>query len=206
MLGATAGLAALPFAGNAALAQVVSPMAGEKVYIDPGHGGDDRGASANGVVEKNVTLDIAKRLREILDRHGYNVRMSRSTDITRSLSYRVNDANSWGASIFVSIHCNAGGGYGFESYRDDGAVSDRTVRLQNNVHARVIAWMNKDQSVTDRGKKAVGFYVVENTNMSAVLTENLFVDNVANANLLKSAAFRQDVALGHYHGINNFFN
>ncbi|MBO3734313.1 N-acetylmuramoyl-L-alanine amidase [Glycomyces niveus] len=50
-----------------------------------------------------------------------------------------------------------------------------------------------------------GFYVIENTSMSAVLTENLFIDNEVNANLLRREDFRQNIALEHFHGINNFF-
>jgi N-acetylmuramoyl-L-alanine amidase len=116
MLAGAAGLAALPFVGNAAQAQDVSTNAGPKVYLDPGHGGTDPGAVANGLREKNLTLDIAQRTKDILDRHGYQTRMSRTSDVTRSLEYRVNDANSWGASIFVSIHVNSGGGYGFDNF------------------------------------------------------------------------------------------
>lgn len=205
LLAGVAGLAALPFAGSAAQAQDFSTNAGPKVYLDPGHGGTDSGAVANGLLEKNLTLDIATRTKTLLDNHGYQTRMSRSTDVTRSLAYRVQDANAWGASIFVSIHINSGGGNGFESYRIPDA-STRTQNLHANVHGQVLKWMRQDHSITDRGRKTANFYVLVNTDMSAVLTENLFIDTASNADLLRTVEFRKDIALGHYHGINNFFN
>lgn len=199
------GLTALPFAGSAAQAQDVSLNANRKIYLDPGHGGTDAGAVGNGLREKDLTLDIARRTKAILDDHGYQTRMSRSSDVTRSLEYRVNDANSWGADVFLSIHINAGGGTGFESYREPNAT-DHTRTFHSNVHRRTIAWMRETASITDRGTKTAAFYVLVNTRMSAVLTENLFIDNAANANLLRSPNFRQDVAIGHFYGIENFYN
>jgi N-acetylmuramoyl-L-alanine amidase len=205
LIAGAVGLAALPFAGSAAQAQEVSPFLNRKIYLDPGHGGDDPGAVANGLREKDLTLDIAKRTKAILDDHGYQTRMSRSSDVTRSLAYRVNDANSWGADVFLSIHINSGGGTGFESYRIPNATN-HTRTFHSNVHRRTIAWMRETATITDRGTKEANFYVLVHTNMSAVLTENLFIDTDSNANLLRSPNFRQDVAIGHFYGIENFFN
>src|SRR5688572_10832111 len=99
-----AGVAVAPWAASPAFA------AAPRVYIDPGHGGTDSGAVGNGLQEKTVTLNIALQTRnQLLARYpSVLVRMSRTTDITRSLSWRTNDANAWGATIFVSIHINAG--------------------------------------------------------------------------------------------------
>src|SRR5690625_7648935 len=82
-----------------------------KIYIDAGHGGNDPGASGNGLKEKDLTLTIAKKVQAILKDYA-TVRMSRTTDKTLSLTQRTNDANSWGADYFLSIHINAGGGTG----------------------------------------------------------------------------------------------
>ena len=172
-----------------------------RVYLDPGHGGTDSGAVGNGLQEKNLTLDIALQTRNILlANYNVDVRMSRTTDVTRSLSYRTDDANAWGADIFVSIHINAGGGTGFESYRYPTAGSP-TINLQNAVHSRVLSRMRTIASVTDRGQKTANYHVLRETNMPAVLTENLFIDNAADANLLKRADFITAVARGHAEGI-----
>ncbi|GAA1368720.1 N-acetylmuramoyl-L-alanine amidase [Catellatospora chokoriensis] len=198
LLAAAAGLAVAPFAAGPAFAAV------PKVYIDPGHGGTDPGAVANGLQEKTLTLNIALQTRDILKASwNVDVRLSRTTDVTRSLAYRTDDANAWGATIFVSIHINAGGGSGFESYRYPG-VGSTTVRLQNLVHTNVLSGMRSVASVTDRGQKSADLHVLRESNMPAVLTENLFIDTVANANLLKRADFITATARGHARGIAAF--
>ncbi|HEX6683430.1 MAG TPA: N-acetylmuramoyl-L-alanine amidase [Candidatus Limnocylindrales bacterium] len=199
LLAAAAGLAAVPLVSTAASAAV------PKIYIDPGHGGTDVGAVGNGLREKDVTLDLALRLNHILViGYGFQTRLSRSSDVTRSLGSRTSDANTWGANIYVSIHINAGGGTGFESYRYPSAGSG-TIRLHNLLHTRVIAAMRTVAAVTDRGQKTANFHVLRETAMSAVLTENLFIDRAADAALLKRNDFRHAVASGHATGIANFF-
>ncbi|PIB40732.1 hypothetical protein AOA59_27010, partial [Pseudomonas sp. 2822-15] len=74
-----------------------------------GHGGSDPGASANGVVEKEIVLDVALRLEAKLKEAGANVIMTRRTDTYPSLTQRVNIANNAKANIFISIHTNAAG-------------------------------------------------------------------------------------------------
>ncbi|MQA26491.1 MAG: N-acetylmuramoyl-L-alanine amidase [Micromonosporaceae bacterium] len=198
LLAAAAGIAAAPFVASPAHAAV--PL----IYLDPGHGGSDPGAVGNGLREKDITLDIGLRTRSILT-SSWNVavRMSRTTDVYRSLSYRSSDANAWGAHLFVSIHVNAGGGTGFESYIYPGA-SSRTHRLQDDVHAAVLANMRTISSITDRGQKTANFHVLRETAMSAVLTENLFIDRTYDANLLSRSDFRQATARGHARGIARF--
>jgi N-acetylmuramoyl-L-alanine amidase len=199
LLAAAAGLAAVPLISSPASAAV------PKVYIDPGHGGTDAGAVGNGLREKDITLDLALRLNHILVvTYGFQTRLSRTSDVTRSLSYRTSDANAWGANIFVSIHINAGGGTGFESYRYPTAGST-TVRLHNLIHSRVISAMRTVAPVTDRGQKTANFHVLRETVMPAVLTENLFIDRAADAALLKRSDFRHATATGHANGIANFF-
>lgn len=205
LIAGAAGLATLPFAGSPAFAANTGP----KVYLDPGHGGTDSGAVGNGLKEKWLTLAIARITRDQLLKHNYRVRMSRNSDVYPTLPERANDANSWGASIFVSIHINSADNIptanGFESFRSPYA-SARTVRLQNQVHSATLNRMRTaDASIPDRRMKTAEWYVLLNTNMSAVLTENLFISNVHDANLLKQDSFKQKVGLGHAFGIRRFF-
>ncbi|MEV4543202.1 N-acetylmuramoyl-L-alanine amidase [Micromonospora echinaurantiaca] len=198
LLAALAGVAAVPVLGGPARAAV------PKVYIDPGHGGTDPGAVGNGLQEKALTLDISLQLRSILLANwSVDVRMSRTTDITRSLAYRTDDANAWGADLFVSVHINSGGGTGFESYRYP-TTDAATINLHNALHPRVIAGMRSIGSVTDRGLKTANFHVLRETTMPAVLTENLFIDTLADANLLKRADFITATARGHAQGIASY--
>ena len=80
----------------------------KKIIIDPGHGGKDPGAiGKTGLMEKDVNLDIAKRIRKLLMQQGMEVIMTRETDEFVSLAERSHIANSKDADIFISIHANA---------------------------------------------------------------------------------------------------
>jgi N-acetylmuramoyl-L-alanine amidase len=185
---------------------VSSAAAVPKVYIDPGHGGSDSGAVGNGMQEKDITLDIGLQTRDILlANYNVDIRMSRTTDVYRSLDYRSSDANSWGADVFVSIHVNAGGGTGFESYRYT-STDSVTQNYHKTLHSNVLSAMRTIASVTDRGLKTANFHVLRETTMPAVLTENLFIDTSYDAGLLKRADFRTATARGHALGIAQHLN
>jgi N-acetylmuramoyl-L-alanine amidase len=196
LLAGTAGaasVATLSFLGTEAFAD------GErapKLYIDPGHGGSDSGAVGNGLQEKNLTLDISLKVRDLMAPTGVAIRMSRDSDITRSLDYRSSDANSWGATFFISIHINSGGGTGFESFRYTSA-SQGSIDAHGKLHPAVLSAMQGAGSVTDRGPKTANFHVLRETSMPALLSENLFIDTPADANLLGSESFRAAAAQGH---------
>ena len=171
-----------------------------KIYLDAGHGGHDPGAVANGLREKDLTLDIAKRIRRILETEytGVQVRLTRETDTYLDLSQRARMANQWGADFFLSIHVNAGGGTGFESFVYTKA-SKKSIEYQNIIHNEIV----KILDVVDRGKKSENLAVLRETNMPAILTENLFIDNVTDAALLKDKNFIEKIAIGHAVGIAN---
>ncbi len=77
------------------------------VAIDPGHGGKDPGAVANGIREKDINLTVGRLLKERLDRMGYDARLTRNTDIYLTLQKRTELANQWNADAFISVHANA---------------------------------------------------------------------------------------------------
>jgi N-acetylmuramoyl-L-alanine amidase len=85
----------------------VLPLSVKRIVIDPGHGGDQAGAVSNtGLAEKDVTLDIALRLRQLMKQSPFEVLLTRETDQTVTLASRVAFANSKKADLFVSIHIN----------------------------------------------------------------------------------------------------
>ncbi|MEC1478350.1 N-acetylmuramoyl-L-alanine amidase [Bacillus haynesii] len=174
-----------------------------KIFIDPGHGGTDSGASANGLQEKQLTLQIALALRNMLlnEYQNVSVQLSRTSDQTVSLTQRTNAANSWGADYFLSIHINAGGGTGFEDYIYPG-VGAPTTTYRDLMHEEIL----KVVDFRDRGKKTANFHVLRETVMPALLTENGFVDNTSDAEKLKSSAFIQSIARGHANGLARAFN
>lgn len=85
----------------------VLPLSVKRIVIDPGHGGDQPGAiSHTGLAEKDVTLDIALRLRQLMKQSPFEVLLTRETDQTVTLADRVAFANAKKADVFVSIHVN----------------------------------------------------------------------------------------------------
>ncbi len=174
-----------------------------KIYIDPGHGGTDPGAVGNGLQEKNLTLQIASRVRDILvgEYNNVSVLMSRTGDTFPSLVNRTNQANAWGADFFLSIHINAGGGTGYEDYIYPGSGAPTTT-YQTNIHSEIMKLVN----FSDRGKKTANFHVLRESNMPALLTENGFIDNSNDAAKLKTASFIESLARGHANGLVKCFN
>ena len=84
-----------------------SPIAPRTIVVDAGHGGRDPGTSHYGLQEKNLTLDIARRLRAELASRGMNSVMTRDRDEFIALSRRPDVANDMAADLFVSVHINA---------------------------------------------------------------------------------------------------
>jgi N-acetylmuramoyl-L-alanine amidase len=83
------------------------PLAVRKIILDPGHGGHDLGTvAARGLTEKDVTLDIAHRLRQLLEESAITVLMTREQDEALALDQRTATANQWEGDLFVSIHVN----------------------------------------------------------------------------------------------------
>lgn len=182
-----------------------------KIFIDPGHGGRDSGATGNGLLEKDLVLDIAKRVVNYLNQYdGVEIKMSRTTDKYLTLSQRTKMANDWDADYFVSIHINAGGGTGFESYiyqqTEDGKIIGRPtqdeINKQNIIHDHIA----RNIDVKDRGKKRANFHVLRESNMSAILLEFLFIDNRNDANKLSQASYRDRLARLTAEGIAKAFN
>ncbi|OAT74571.1 N-acetylmuramoyl-L-alanine amidase [Parageobacillus thermoglucosidasius] len=169
-----------------------------KIVLDAGHGGHDPGAVANGLKEKDLTLAIVKHIGHLLGEYeGAEVFYTRTDDRFLELSERAAIANKLKADLLISVHINAGGGTGFESYIYNGNVSSATIAYQNVIHAEIVKAIN----VTDRGKKRANYAVLRLTNMPAILTENLFIDNANDAAKLKSEQFLLQVAHGHVQGI-----
>lgn len=177
-----------------------------KFFIDPGHGGTDPGATGNGLQEKNLTLQISKKIRDMLGEYeNTQVRLSREGNQTLTLNQRTNAANAWGADFLLSVHINAGGGTGYEDFRYNTlSASSATGRIQSAIHSAVMMAI-RGFGVSDRGAKSANFHMLRESNMPAVLTENLFIDTPQDANLLKRADFIEAMARGHVNGLAKAF-
>ena len=160
------------------------------VVIDAGHGGYDRGGiPGQSVSEKDMTLDVARRLKSVLAASGYRVVMTRDSDVFVPLGTRSAIANSNRNAIFVSVHFNSatrGGASGIETY----FYSRDSLSLASAIHHYVAGGAPSD----NRGVRRRGYYVLRRTNMPAVLVECGFLTNPTEAAYAQNASYRQKLA------------
>jgi len=160
------------------------------VVIDAGHGGYDRGGiPGQRVSEKDMTLDVARRLKSVLAANGYRVVMTRDSDVFVPLGTRCAIANSYRNAIFVSVHFNSAtrsGASGIETY----FYSRDSLSLASAIHHYVAGGAPSD----NRGVRRRGYYVLRRTNMPAVLIECGFLTNPTEAAYAQNASYRQKLA------------
>lgn len=164
----------------------------KKIVIDPGHGGRDPGATSGGLAEKDFNLDICLRLAEKMAVYQAEILLTRVDDTYVSLKERTDRANSFQADFFLSIHCNAGGGKGFESYvHPDATGASRAAR---EILHREVAGFLKAAGTADRGMKLADFFVLRMTGMPSTLLEALFIDHPGDVKLLREQSFLDSLA------------
>ncbi|MBU1708334.1 N-acetylmuramoyl-L-alanine amidase [bacterium] len=153
------------------------------VIIDPGHGGKDVGAvSASGTMEKDIVLDISRRLAKILLKEGLNAKLTRTDDRFIPLAERTQFANSNRGDLFVSIHCNASSARsarGVETYflspaRTESAVS---VALLENSVAKLEENPDQYQDLTDENyillTMATSQYLKDSENLASITLQDV---------------------------------
>jgi len=168
------------------------------IVLDPGHGGLDPGAVANGLVEKRLTWDIANLVKKKLENVKADVIVVQpSAKNPNSTSQdEVNlpprEANRMGADFYLSIHINAGGGTGFESFvYSKGSKADQ---IRNKLHYQIMQYLKK-YNMPDRGKKySQRLGVLRMTKMPAVLIECGFIDHPHDSKLLADTKFIDGLA------------
>ncbi len=160
------------------------------VVIDAGHGGYDRGGIPGQMVaEKEMTLDVAQRLKKALATSGYRVVMTRDSDVFVTLGTRVAIANAYGNAIFVSIHFNSAkrsGAGGIETY----FYNRESLPLASAIHYFVAGGAPS----SNRNVRRRGYYVLRKTNIPAVLVECGFLTNPTEAAYAQTASYRQKLA------------
>jgi N-acetylmuramoyl-L-alanine amidase len=169
------------------------------VVVDAGHGGHDRGGIAGQrVSESMMNLDVALRLRSVLQSYGYRVAMTRDSDVFIPLGTRVAIGNSYRDAIFVCIHFNATprrSASGIETY----FYSSQSLPLASAIHYYVAGGAPS----ANRGVRRRGFFVLRRTTIPSVLVECGFLTNPTEAQYAQNAAYRQKLALEIAHGIQN---
>lgn len=175
---------------------------GKKVIVlDPGHGGSDYGAMRGGINEKDINLDIAKRVQAILQSKGVDVEMTRNKDETVSLLDRTVFTTKISPDIFVSTHVNSSVkpeivGIETHYYHQD------SLELAQTVHACMVSEVKSK----DRGLFRSKFYVINHTEVPAILVEIGFISNDKERAELVSEARKQQTAKAISEGILKYLN
>ncbi len=177
-------------------------LAGHICVLDPGHGGVDSGATANGIVEKTVTLEIAKKVKEILTSHGATVIMTREQDIDyytkgkggkrSDLDKRIEMINNANAELFVSIHLNAINNADLKGAQVFfGGKSGESKALAGIMQEAFKSFPpgNHRQALQD-----LDILVLNATDIPGVLVECGYVTNKAEAEKLLTTEYQQKIA------------
>ena len=198
----------------------------QTVVLDPGHGGYDKGATSNYGYEKDFALDVARKLRPLLQAKGLRVIMTRESDAFVPLELRARIANAANNPIFVSIHFNATdrdpNATGFEIYSltprgapstsDDSvalsfmnmqagsAVDAQSVELSACIYHSVLGHIPE----FDRGIKRARFAVLRLTKVPAVLIEGGFLTERGESRLIANKDWRAKLAQAISVGIENY--
>ena len=191
------------------------------VVLDPGHGGQDSGAMCGGILEKELTLDVAQRVDRLLESEGIATVMTRVGDSYVSLADRAAFANRVSNCIFVSIHFNEDNqpvSTGVETYYAAHQITSgsflaswlpflwRALSESPNAESQNLAGFIQEAVVArtralDRGTKPRQFFVIANVTSPAVLIEGGFLTNKEDISRLASEDYREQIAAAISDGI-----
>ena len=183
------------------------------ITLDPGHGGSDPGAiGASGLKEKQITLEISMRVKELLEKEGAKVFMTRTTDKDvyapnasdrAELQARVNVAEKHNSDLFLSLHINSSVNNsvgGFSSYYYP--KTDNDLKIAKAIQDKFA----KNFGVDNLGVRQANFYVVKRCSMPATLLEMCFISNPKEEKLMKSKWFQKKTARLIVEGVKNYFD
>ena len=172
-----------------------------KIFIGVGHGGNDSGAVANGLKEKDLNLAIAKACADVLEEHGVTVCMSRKKDENDPLNEEIKECNKFAPDYAIDIHNNAGGGDGVEAYYHHGGGKGKT--LAENVLSEIVSiGQNSRGAKTRKGKNGKDYYgFIRETDCPAVIVECAFIDNKKDIKIIDTAAEQKEMGVAIAKGI-----
>ncbi|MDR3563565.1 MAG: N-acetylmuramoyl-L-alanine amidase [Negativicutes bacterium] len=185
-------------------------LQGKVVVVDPGHGGSNPGAVANGTRESDNNLAVGRDLRDRLVQAGAKVIMTRDTDRTvapegstleQELQARVDITQNNHADIFVSIHSNENSDPSITGAETFYYPRENAPQLATDVENAVV---NSTHAVS-KGTSKETFYVLRNNAVPSILVEMGFVSSPTEAARLASDSYRYKVADGIYNGIVKYF-
>ncbi|GAA0323628.1 N-acetylmuramoyl-L-alanine amidase CwlD [Bacillus carboniphilus] len=194
------------------------PLTGKIIYLDPGHGGVDPGASKENVIEKDVALNIAFKLRDFLQQQGALVLMTREADIdladantkgysrrkSEDLHKRLKLINDSEADLFLSIHLNA-----IPSSRWSGAQTFYGPRYKESEEAAkyIQGELTRNlENTTRQAKEINNVFLMKHAEKPGVLVEVGFLSNSVERGNLQNEAYQEMLAASIYKGVLRYFS
>ncbi|WP_051302392.1 N-acetylmuramoyl-L-alanine amidase [Salibacterium aidingense] len=179
-------------------------LTNQTIVVDAGHGDHDNGASGNGLIEKDINLDVALEVEERLEEADVDVVMTRSDDTFLGLNERVEVAESADADAFISIHSNAykASAHGAETYYNNNYKGSESRALAESIQEELV----NQTGMSDRRVSDAGFVVIKNTTMPSSLIELGFVTNPDDAQRMKQESYPDEAADAIFDGIDNYYN
>lgn len=164
---------------------------GKTVIVDAGHGGKDPGAQANGVREKDVNLEIARKLASRLQQYGVRAVMTRNSDVFIELDDRAAAAEQYKADILVSIHADS-----ISNTSTSGATVLTGIRASQNskLAARLIQSALSEAGIQYRPTRSQQLRVCDGHSRPAVLVETGFLTNYQEAQNLSNSWYQDKLA------------
>lgn len=171
-----------------------------KVYIDCGHGGNDSGAVNGKHYESHIVLSVGLHLKKLLIETGkFDVKLSRESDVYKTLEQRTKDANTWGADILISLHNNSAENKkanGLETF----CYKFKYRKLADHINNGILQFFQ----MNNRGVKEGNFHMVRESKMSACLTELAFISNDSDLQILLN--HQLEFAKGVFKGILDYYH
>ena len=193
------------------------------IFLDPGHGGKDPGASYYNITEKELNMQVYQKLRKELEGLGYTVLSSRDSDVfVDYVTERSRMVNNTDSDIFISIHFNATGnpasntaGIQTYSYEADSSYPSKinqywhnhpdriseSNRLAADIHSSLLA----ETGAKDAGRLRSSFAVLRETNKPAVLLELGYMDNFDESQRIRDSRYQDKLVAGIVKGIQKYY-
>lgn len=200
--------------------QFIDPNSGI-IVIDPGHGGIDGGTNKEGVLEKEINLDISKKLKYFLQQKGFAVIMTRESDISletldnssksrhmRDLNARTNIINNSNAQLFLSIHVNCN----FKKPSTDGAIVfynerfEQSKALAFNIQRALNTMAVNGKKRTVHQPAKAKYFVLDNSNIPGVIIETAFMSNNTERHEMVKDAFKEEISKYIVQGIEDYLD
>ncbi|KHD85703.1 N-acetylmuramoyl-L-alanine amidase CwlD [Heyndrickxia ginsengihumi] len=194
------------------------PLSGKIIYLDPGHGGPDGGATGDEVLEKDIALNVALKLKDYLQQQGALVLMTRETDTdladsdtkgysrrkVEDLKKRLSMINESEADLFISIHLNAipqSQWSGAQTFYSPQLVENK--RIASFVQAELIRNLENTKRIP---KTLSSVYLLKHAKKPGALVEIGFLSNPQERKNLTSDKYQTQVAASIYNGVMRYFS